>query len=849
MAAKKRKSKIKSKSASKNQSKLNIPEVKDYRFDEKRKNIPEGGLITYEKPQRKIKHYEYDPHLDPQLQWAGKKEHISFDVDTVPLHIHERVSTQAILKSVKRRQFVQTTLNIFAEPDLPLDKRIEFYQHDVDWSNRLILGDSLLVMNSLLEQEIMAGKVQMIYIDPPYGISYNSNFQPYINKRSVVDGDDSDLSREPEQIQAYRDTWELGIHSYLTYLRDRLLLSRELLTESGSCFVQISDENVHLVRCLMDEVFGSRNFVSLITVKKTSGAGSPGIGTDVLSSVSDYLIWYAKDINVIKYHQLYLPKGIEGGVIPSAYNRIELIDGTRRSATQSEKRGEIPKGARLYSLDNLTSQSGGESARFPIQFEGREFRLDKGSWKTSVEGIKRLIANRRIEATATRLGYVRYLDDFPAIPINNFWADVVSSFLDEKIYVVQTNSRIIQRCLLMTTDPGDLVLDPTCGSGTTAFVAEKWGRRWITSDTSRVAIALAKQRLMTAIYDFYELRHPEEGVRSGFKYKTIPHVTLKSIATNQPPQPEELYDQPVIDRSKVRVSGPFTVEAIPIPVSDDLTSSNQYEQNLIGRPNDLAENHVADMIELLKKTQNVSFPGGKKLQLENIRPVSGKGVLHAEAESVKGEKTRIAISFGPRHGPVTVRQMEEAISGAQWDYKILILAGFSFEPEVQAFIQKNPHPRLTLQLAHINPDVLVNDLLKTPKGSQIFSVFGQPDVEIRKKNDEYIVELKGVDIYDPITGKTDQSKGENVAAWFLDTDYDGYTFRISQAFFPNPATAKNPWDKLANALRGVVDAEKMEKFKSTVSLPFKSGGKKIAVKVIDLRGNEVIAVRELNGGD
>ena len=498
-------------------------DIEQYTHDNKKRSYnPPVGLVTPQTdkdlPKKK---YSYDPHLDPQLIWSGKKENTSFEVDTVSLHVHERIDPITIIENVmKKQKFQQETLfHYFELPENNLPNRlaIEFYKHDQNWSNRLIAGDSLLVMNSLLQKENMAGKVQTIYIDPPYGIKYGSNFQPFINKRDVKDGKDEDLTQEPEMIQAFRDTWELGIHSYLTYLRDRLLLSKELMTESGSCFIQISDENVHRVRMLMDEIFGANNFVSLITVKKTTG-----LTQKTLDNVSDYIIWYAKNIEVIKFHQLYFPKGIGGGIIPSAYNKIELADGTRRYATLEEKNGIIPKGSKLYSLDNLTSQSGGESSRFPIEFEGKEYRIEKRYWSTNLDGIKNLIAHKRIEATTNRLGYVRYLEDFPGMLMTNVWTDVVSSFLDEKVYAVQTKSKIIQRCILMTTDPGDLIFDPTCGSGTSAFVAEGWGRRWITCDTSRVAITLTKQRLATSIFDYYELNYPQEGVSSGFKYQTIP---------------------------------------------------------------------------------------------------------------------------------------------------------------------------------------------------------------------------------------------------------------------------------------------------------------------------------------
>jgi len=424
----------------------------------------------------------------------------------------------------------------------------------------------------------MAGKVQMVYIDPPSGIKYGSNFQPFVNKRDVKDRKDEDLTREPETLKAFRDTWELGIHSYLAYLRDRLILAHELLHESGSCFVQIGDENVHLVRSVMDAVLGTENFIANIAFKKTSATAS-----DRMDGTFDMLIWYAKEKVKRKYRQLYEDKGL-GSFIPSAYNRVFEADGTSHPLSAEEREYGLSDGARLYALDNLTSsRPAGEGDLQSFEFKGRRFTPGNGTFKTDRSGLERLAAAQRLEATSARLGYVRFLDDFPAIPMANLWTDTVSSFMPDKVYVVQTVRKIVAHCILMTTDPGDIVFDTTCGSGTTAFVAEQWGRRWITTDTSRVAIALTKQRLTTAVFDYYELAHPEQGVGSGFNYKTVPHVTLKSIANNPEikegmareqidaaiakyaPQ-ETLYDQPNKDRSKARVTGPFTVEAVPAPV-------------------------------------------------------------------------------------------------------------------------------------------------------------------------------------------------------------------------------------------------------------------------------------------
>jgi len=824
--------------------------VKDFRHDSaRRKNNPPAGLApTYEVRERQTRRYAYEPHLDPQLVWTGKAEHTSFDVDVVPLHIHERISTRAILNAVRRPQMVQQRI-MFGETPLPADKQIEFYQHEVGWANRLILGDSLLVMNSLLVKEGMAGKVQMIYIDPPYGIKYASNFQPRIDRRDVKDKDE-DLTREPEQIKAYRDTWTLGIHSYLTYLRDCLLLARELLTESGSIFVQINDENLHLVRCLLDEVFGRENFVAVVAFRKTGGLGASG-----LSVVNDFLLWYAKSRAQVKYRQLYLSKTVTGTA--EQYRYIELRDGTR-----------MPSGAPVSAAANalplqptsLHTMFATTACVYELEHDGRVFRPPHNrQWSTTPDGTQRLKHADRIAVTGATPRYVRYLCDFPIAELTTVWDDTMGA--EDKMYAVQTNTKVIERCILMTTDPGDLVFDPTCGSGTTAYCAEKWGRRWITCDTSRVALAIARQRLMTAKFDYYELKDPERGPAGGFIYETVPHITLESIAKNteidaiaakyqpeidqalaelnralkgkpikitvseggragqvvdfsasdtktvtlptgqvvkvnellewevprevphpvwpeeakkaywrlhalkknpfpvgaglracpdagqpqgvaptnvytaqeeterlletiyrltghrwgdlgQVPDPippenwpetakdalrrfwelkrqkrkeidesiqrnapqETLYDKPRVKRGVVRVSGPFTVEAIPVPAVEDPTQApiQQFEDSVgvdprvypgqpqgvaptaePGRISDRGGDYLTAMINLLKQQGGVLFPGGKKLELTNLRQLN-LGYLHAEAEARQnGNVLRVAISFGPQYGSVT----------------------------------------------------------------------------------------------------------------------------------------------------------------------------------------------------
>jgi adenine-specific DNA-methyltransferase len=531
--------------------------------DKQRVNNPPAGLVTPDTDPdagQKKKRYAYDPHLDPQLVWAGKAEHISFEVPTVSLHVHERIDPKTIIETVRKKngQPQPVQLGLFEEERKePLHEAIEFYQHKHGWTNRLIAGDSLLVMNSLLEKEGLAGKVQMIYIDPPYGIRYGSNFQPFVNKRDVKDGRDEDLTSEPEQIRAFRDTWELGIHSYLTYLRDRLLLARELLTESGSIFVQISDENVHHVRELMDEVFGAGNFAGLITVRKTGGLGSAG-----LTAIADFIVWYAKDKVRLKYRQLYLDKADSG--IAEQYRYARLPNGKDIAIRDGQ---DVPKSTRVFQPTALhTMFAGVESCLYEFELEGKKFMLPPNrQWSTTEPNMMRLATAGRISTSGKAPRFVRYLDDFPVASITTLWADVMGS--DDKTYVVQTSSKVIERCLLMTTDPGDLVFDPTCGSGTTAYVAEQWGRRWITCDTSRVALTLARQRLMTAVLDYYELAHPDEGVGSGFKYKTVPHVTLKSIANNPEIDDIDARMHPAIEKALAELNAALKGKPIQFQVT------------------------------------------------------------------------------------------------------------------------------------------------------------------------------------------------------------------------------------------------------------------------------------------
>lgn len=821
--------------------------------DKKRTNNPPVGMAQHDKAEEKIKTYQFDPHLDPTLQWAGKAEGTSFEVPTSSIHIHESIKPHSIISHVMKEysealegQLVGQQSMFEAETPAERMRRrresIEFYQHGVNWTNRMIAGDSLVIMNSLLEKEGMAGQVQMVYIDPPYGIKYGSNFQPFVDKRDVKDKKDEDLSQEPEMIKAFRDTWELGIHSYLTYLRNRLLLARELLTDSGSVFIQISDENVHHVRELCDEIFSPQNFILQIFVKKTGGAGAP---SDLLApaSVGDYIIWYAKDKKSLKYHRLFENKAdAKSGI--NNYSNIRLPDGTERSLTPAEKKdlSLIPKGARLFGIHALTSQSGGENARFPIEYNGKTYRINSGSWKTSQEGIQNLIKADRIRATDTRIGYVRFFDDFPVVPLTNAWDDTRGDM--GIIYVVQTATKIIQRCILMTTDPGDLVLDITCGSGTTAYVAEQWGRRWITCDTSRVAITLAKQRLMTATFDYYKLAHPEQGVGSGFVYKTVPHITLKSIANNEPPATETLYDQPEIDKGKVRITGPFTVEALPAPVVKPLDNVSDWDEDSTAKQTSWRDQLLAT---------GIMGRGGSRLEFSRVEPLSGTKFLQAEAETKEDIPRRAVICFAGETKPMDSRMVSMALDEVETlrpSPKLIIFAAFQFDPEAAKDIDELNWPGLTVLKAQMNTDLMTDDLKKKRSSDQSFWLVGQPDVELipdKRSKTRYKVKVNGFDYYDVKKGTVESGSTARIAMWMLDTDYDGMCIEPKQVFFPMGGK-KDGWNKLAKTLKAEIDPDLIEKYAGNESLWFTvQPNSQIAVKIIDDRGIE--SLKEIKVGD
>lgn len=970
-------------------------QVLAYRYDEKRKNNPHVGMVDVASDHEESEtRWAYDPHIDPALQfdpqragietliddalasgdaaqmraaleelrrmqspylnWAGKAERTSFEVDTVSLHVHERIDPATILAAVQKRikDSKGKTVGGF-QPDmfhapfenLPLSQAIDFYKHDRDWANRLIAGDSLLVMNSLLQKEGMAGQVQMVYFDPPYGIKYGSNFQPFTNKRDVKDRKDEDLTQEPEMIKAFRDTWELGIHSYLTYLRDRLLLAKELLHESGSMFVQISDDNLHHVREVMDEVFGADNFISIISFTKAAGGLQ---ASNRIGAILDYIVWYSKDNEKSKFRRLFYRKG---DPLSEGYTTISLPGGYHRTAKEfggydSER---IPETAML-SMSVLMTKPG-PGSKFDSQFCGQVFDSGNRWWGTTPEGLDRVKKSMRAIATKSSIRLAARFEDFPYGGYQNLWSGFGGAA--NPVYVVQTNSEIIERCMLMTTDSGDLVLDPTCGSGTTAYASEKWGRRWITCDTSRVAVTLAKQRLATASFDYFELKYPHEGLRGGFIYKTVPHVTLKSIANNPEideiydslhpaiesaltklnatlkgqaisfvvseggrkgeevdfaaaasktftlptgdkvpvnallewevpfdfpedwPAParkafdafhaarqamqkkmdesiashagqEILYDQPEVSRNKLRITGPFTVEAVPFatvlaldeaeqPVEADIAVARSGETSRQSQWRD----------ELLKA--GIRGKGGQKLRLLDLEPLPGARYIHAVG-TVAETNERVAVSFGPEHAALEQRQVEIAKQEAGDLFplpKLLVFCAFTFDPEAAKDI--DAVRGITALKVQMNTDLLTEDLKKGRASNESFWLMGQPEVAVKRlKNDLFQVEVKGFDYFDTKTGELKGGGKKNIALWSLDTDYDNRSVFPRQVFFPM-AGGKEGWYKLKKDIRAELDESLLEKFHGTVSLPFEAGDNQcIAVKIVDDRGIESLKVIRLD---
>jgi len=902
--------------------------ITSIKHQDKRVNIPSqelSGFLEDEEKAPKKMLYPRDASLDPQLVWKGKDEQDqeALEVLTVPIYIQEKIQPQAMVENVRRE--AKKSKGSVAEPEaayqlnmfgdfnhIEFEDLVEFYEHEQNWTNRMVLGDSLLVMNSLAEKEGLKGQVQMIYLDPPYGIKFGSNWQSRMRKRDVKDGAEADLTREPEQVKAFRDTWELGIHSYLSYLRDRFAVARELLNESGSLFVQIGDENVHLVRNLLDEIFGSENFISQIGFR--TAMTKP---TGMLNNIFDYCLWYGKSKERAKFRTIFTPREFE--------DENEIV-GTQQ-------------------IEASVPQS-----NYEFSYQGKNYNPRNG-WRVTEKGLMNLAVANRIHASGS-LRFIRFAKDFTYLQLDNIWNEQLSE--QKKIYVVQTSENVIARCMLLSTDPGDLVLDPTCGSGTTATVAEQWGRRWITIDTSRVSIALARMRLMTARYPYFLLADSTEGkvkeaeitgtvvtqawagegnekskslpphfvpgqdarelrgdIRQGFVYQRVPHITLKSIANNEEidviyekwqavmeplraeinqameanyeewelaeeiPTPsirikgnpdrfvghahqewlearnqrqkeidasiakradvELLYDKPYEDNKKIRVCGPFTVESLSPhrvlavdterPEGEKVDDGGKFENTII-------ENLRTAGVQNTKKGERLNFT---HLEMHAGRYLQARG----EYEE-RGKVKSAAVCIGPEHGTVgndLIREAaKEAMQGVGFD--LLVVLGFAFDAHISEDIKK--YGRLTVLPARINPDLMMGDLLKKTRNANLFTVFGEPDIEIEKVDGKIKVVLKGVDIFDPTTGEIRSSGTDDIACWFVDSDYNGESFFARQAYFCGMGDV---YDKLKRALRAEVDEAAWSMLYKTESYPFeapKSG--KIAVKVINDYGDEVLKV-------
>ena len=815
--------------------------------------------------------HEFQRGRDPELYWLGKYKNDDEDnpdympqlrTDIRSLYKHEDIRPEAIIDNLyelheHKSESAKLQLDLFGDlqdsEEDELERLAGYYKHSDNWQNRLIQGDSLLVMNSLLNREGMKGQVQCIYFDPPYGIKYGGNWQMKIDSTNVKEGDDG-ITAEPEMIKAFRDTWEMGIHSYLSYMRDRLVMARELLTESGSCFVQISDENVHLVRNLMDEVFGSENFVSQIVYKKGGTATS-----NTLSSVCDFIIWYGKNKEEIKYRQLFDRKEVGiGESTGERYDQLESPDGSRRPMSKEEKQNPslIPQGYRAYKLSNPCSQHDNPKHREkPFIFEGKEYYppVDR-QWAVPIEKLSKLVDLRRLVSTGKNLAYVMYIDDYPVVPNNNIWTDLL--LRTQKMYVVQTAPKAIQRCILMTTDPGDLVLDPTCGSGTTAYVAEQWGRRWITMDTSRIALNIAKKRLTTALFPYYKTYDESENpnIRRGFIYKKVPHITLKALANDLPFDEETLYDQPEEDKKRIRVSGPFTVETLqsldvssPESLNDKQSDYDEYTAFIDRIFNNLTSNGIRNGV----RQQQAVMSSMEHLDEPYL---NAKGYYKTEDD----KEHCVYFMIGPKFGTVSKKAVNSAIlafrqhlSESNW----LVILGFSFEDSIESGENKD-YNFGTFQVSKVrmSDDLLQDGLLKKDKKAGSFIIIGEPDVSLVNDGDGNChVEINGMDMYDPIQDEVKARNVNDIAYWEMDDNYTGGLFKVRSIHFCGGD--KKDFSAWRKGLDNVAKNLAKKKAERTLRLEFNEDiwdtlydfksepipyekGKKIAVRVVSQFGEE-----------
>jgi adenine-specific DNA-methyltransferase len=926
----------------------------------RRKHIPTTeleSLVSDEERAPKPIRYRRNTDRDPQLAWRGKDEQDAEDlmVDSVPIYIQEKIQPEAIIRDLRRRSEAirreREERERFSIPDLFSDfnglsepgAEFTFYQHDKNWSNRMILGDSLLVMTSLAEKEALKGQIQCIYMDPPYGIAFNSNWQHSTREKTGDQANKSNVTRESEVIKAFADTWADGIHSYLSYLRDRLKACHGLLTPSGSVFVQIGEDNAHLVKSLLDEIFGDKNCVVTIVVKKKGGQKS-----SLIDPVNDYILWYSRshrEGGTVKFNPLYEKRELDEETV-SEFSRVEEVDGSEVGLVELERlRGkrryyrdsperileDLPS-SKLFRPWPITNGGSRANQNDAMQFQGRCIPPPLGRcWSHtvvtkdgSIPGMYRVLRSGRLLASANALDFKRYLEDFPYKTVSNWWDQLGGA--PDPIYVVQTNEEIIKRCILMTTDPGDLILDPTCGSGTTAHVAEKWGRRWITIDTSRVALALARQRLMAARYPSCLLQDSAEGarkegqitgrparngpfghsIRQGFVYQRASHITSGAIARNSeidviwdkwqpvlgpllgrlnealdwaseewevPRKPEDdwlvkarelhaqwweakrerqkeidasiarnadieyLVDRPYEDRGKVRVAGPFTVESLsPHRVlsaeEEDALWAEQIEAE-DGRPlpprtrsarreeaRRAEDDFVRVVLDNLLKAGVQNTKKGERLHFTELKPWPGGRLINLEGGYEEAGRTRrVAVAIGPEYGTVSYGLVREAAREALDSvFDTLIICGFAFEPKVNEEALTR-FPRLTVLKARMGNDLHLADSLRSQtNNANLFVIFGEPDITIHNDEDGRVrVEILGLDIFDPTTGEVRSSSLDDIAAWFIDTDYDGESFFVRHAYFLG---GNDPYKRLKTTLKAEIDEEAWATLYSAVSRPF-----------------------------
>lgn len=759
---------------------------------------------------------DMDPATDPVLFWAGKRS--KREIPVLPLQRNEIISESRIAQIIGRARQAAIEKIGTAQMQLPFadlekqlresdkSKRVEFYTHDEKWKNKLICGDSLDVMESMIHYEGMRGSVQMIFVDPPYGIGYNSNFQQRVD---TPENDENDRTDDVLTIKAFRDTWALGIHSYLSYLQDRFYLCRELLKNSGSIFVQISDENTHRVRAILDEVFGAANFVSQINFVRGGSQTAR-----LLASTSDYLLWYAKDRTNVKYRQLYVQDG--GWAARSQDMWQERPDGTRERISST---ATAATGAIVFTHRKLESATGSEGSRFKVEFDGHTFLPTRG-WSTSPEGIERLKSQKRLLRIGNSLRFIVRLTDFPYSTLNNYWNDTyLSGFATQRLYAVQTADRVLERCMSMTTDPGDVVLDPTSGSGTTAYCAEKLGRRWIACDTSRVAINIARQRLLSAVFEHFKTVNGQ--LASGFIYRRVERVSLKNIANDTEPEKVELVDQPQRDVDAIRVTGPFEVMSLGRYSVEDWKGYVKESGKL--------ENYIEVICRLYDREAAVQ---------------GASGLIHAIVES---EKHKYGISVGPLTGRVSGKQINDAVQDALASGILEIhVLGWAFEANVgEVKSQLESRGKFKIQLIMIRPDTLAEGL-KATQPEMLFSPLALPDVEVGTSRDndgakQTTVTLSGVGVFDRKKRTTDYFRADSgyIAAWYLDEDYDGDCFVDCQMFFD--------FKKIPNirfAMKAEIEPSEYKLQLTSHAFQIRDY-KRIAVKVVDIYGNESTVVKNV----